>query len=228
MSFIRLYNEDCVTLFDRGGACISEDDIKRLVLVTDPPFNVGYKYNTYKDSMPEAEYLEWIKGIVTFYDVPFVLVHYPDMLHKISITTGIAPERVVSWVYNSNTAKQHRDIAYYKVIPDFKRVRQPYKNPNDKRIKQRIAEGKMGAKLYDWWEINQVKNVSKEKTAHPCQMPLEVMKRVIGILPDNVLVVDPFLGSGTTGLACKELGVDFIGCEIDRDYYEIAKKRLGV
>ena len=44
-----------------------------------------------------------------------------------------------------------------------------YKNLNDKRIKARIAAGKTGAKLYDWWEINQVKNVSKEKTEHPCQ-----------------------------------------------------------
>ena len=45
-------------------------------------------------------------------------------------------------------------------------------NPNDKRIQKRIAEGKTGAKLYDWWNVNQVKNNSKEKTAHPCQMPL--------------------------------------------------------
>ena len=35
---------------------------------------------------------------------------------------------------------------------------------------------------------------------------------------------DPFMGSGTTGVACKHLGRDFIGCEIDKEYYEIAKK----
>ena len=112
------------------------------------------------------------------------------------------------------------------------KVRQPYKNPNDKRIKERIAKGCKGAKLYDWWNINQVKNVSKEKTQHPCQMPLEVMKRIIGILPDNALIIDPFMGSGTTGVAVIEMNKEqnvnrsFIGIEIDKEYYRIASERI--
>lgn len=58
-------------------------------------------------------------------------------------------------------------------------------------------------------------------------MPLEVMKKIIGILPkDNLLVVDTFMGSGTTGIACKELEVDFVGIEIDKEYYNIAKNRI--
>ena len=83
-----------------------------------------------------------------------------------------------------------------------------------------------GAKLYDWWNINQVKNVSKEKTLHPCQMPLEVMENIIGILPKDAIIVDPFMGSGTTGVACKELGRDFIGIEIDKQYFDIANERI--
>ena len=105
-------------------------------------------------------------------------------------------------------------------------VKQPYKNQNDKRIKERIARGIKGGKLYDWWEINQVKNVSKKNINHPCVMPLEVMKRIIGILPKDILVYDAFCGVGTTGLACKELGIDFIGTEIDKKYCEIAEERL--
>lgn len=50
-----------------------------------------------------------------------------------------APERVVSWVYNSNTRKQHRDVAFYGVKPDFNKVKQPYKNQNDKRIRKLMA-----------------------------------------------------------------------------------------
>ena len=91
---------------------------------------------------------------------------------------------------------------------------------------ERIAQGKT-AKLYDWWEINQVKNVSKDKTAHPCQMPLEVMKRIIGILPEDYTIVDPFMGSGTTALAAKLLGRKFIGIEMDETYLDIAKERLA-
>lgn len=193
------------------------------VIVTDPPFNIGYHYDGYKDNMPEAEYYAWMAEITAL--ASSVVVLYPESLHKLSMAKGEAPERVVSWVYNSNTAKQHRDIAFYGIKPDFNRVKQPYKNPNDKRIKARIAQGK-GARLYDWWEINQVKNTSVEKTAHPCQMPVDVMKRAIGILPDGIGVIDPFCGSGTTGVACKQLGIPFEGYDINEDYCEIARSRI--
>ena len=138
----------------------------------------------------------------------------------------IYPQRVVSWVYNSNTGKQHRDIAFFKIKPNFNQVKQPYKNLNDKRIKERMSRGIVGGRLYDWWEINQVKNVSKKELNHPCVMPLEVMKRIIGILPKDILVYDPFCGVATTGLACKELGIDFVGTEIEKEYCDIANRRL--
>ena len=196
----------------------------KIIIVTDPPFNIKYKYNSYKDDLAEDEYYEMLGCILK--DFKSVVIHYPESLYKIAFQIGKFPEKVVSWVYNSNTARQHRDIAFFDVKPDFKKVRQPYKNLNDKRIKKRIAEGKTGAKLYDWWNINQVKNVSKEKTEHPCQMPLEVMKNIIGILPSDYIILDPFMGSGTTGVACKELNRNFIGIEIDEQYYNIAKERI--
>jgi DNA modification methylase len=175
--------------------------------------------------MKDDEYYNMLKNF--FKDLPSVVIHYPESLYKLAMVIQKTPIRVVSWVYHSNTAKQHRDIAFFDVKPDMGKVRQPYKNLNDKRIQERIARGCKGAKLYDWWEINQVKNISKEKTEHPCQMPLEVMKRIIGILPDDVIIVDPFMGSGTTGVACKMLNKDFIGIEIDKKYFDIASKRIN-
>lgn len=194
------------------------------VIVTDPPFNIGYHYEGFRDKKPSGQYFEELAAMVRA--CPTVLVHYPEALHQVSISTGMAPEKVVSWVYNSNTAKQHRDIAFYGIKPDFRRVTQPYKNPNDKRIQRLLAAGKTGARLYDWWDVNQVKNVNKDKTKHPCQMPLQVMENVVGILPDGVCVIDPFMGSGTTGVACKNKGVQFIGIELVREYYELAKERI--
>lgn len=196
-----------------------------VIVVSDPPFNVGYHYNKYSDKMKENEYYEMLGSL--FGQSPSVIIHYPEALHRLSCEMGKCPERVVSWVYNSNTLRQHRDIAFYDVKPDFNAVRQPYKNPADKRIQKRIAEGKTGAKLYDWWNVNQVKNISKEKTIHPCQMPLEVMKNIIGILPPDAIIVDPFMGSGTTGVACAELGRRFIGIEMDADYFHVAEQRIS-
>lgn len=220
---IEIYNCDCRDLLR------SQDIIdKKICIVTDPPFNVGYKYNTYKDNLPEKDYYEFLEHVLTSNGLPFVVIHYPEQLYKLSLRVKRFPEKIIAWVYNANTKKQHRDIGFFGVTPDLSKVKQPYKNPKDKRIQEQISKGKTGTDLYDWWFINQVKNVSKEKTAHPCQMPLEVMKNIIGILPDEYIILDPFMGSGTTGVACKELGRDFIGCEIDEDYFKIACKRLGV
>lgn len=197
---IQLYNGDSRELFDK---ILEGVDKSKVVVVSDPPFNIGYKYKSYKDNMGDEEYYDMLETFFSKY--PCAVVHYPEALYKLAFKIKKLPEKVISWVYNSNTAKQHRDIAYFGIKPDMSQVRQPYKNPNDKRIKERIARGETGAKLYDWWNINQVKNISKQKTGHPCQMPIEVMKRVIGILPKDAIIVDPFMGSGTTGVAVAEL-----------------------
>lgn len=224
---IKTYNEDCQQILPH---VLENLDRKKVIFVSDPPFNIGYHYNTYKDNMDEEEYFEALESV--FGEDKCVIIHYPEQLYKFSFQIGKFPEKVISWVYNSNTSKQHRDIAFFDIKPDMKKVRQPYKNPNDKRIKERIARGIGGGRLYDWWNINQVKNVSKEKTKHPCQMPLEVMKNIIGILPDDCIIIDPFMGSGTTGVAVIEMNKEqnvnrnFIGIEIDSEYYEIAKERL--
>lgn len=215
---IQIHNGDNLEVLSKLGL-----DLSRCIFVTDPPFNVGYHYNEYKDKMNEEEYYEWLVEI--FGTQKHVVIHYPESLYLYSHYAHQIPEKVVSWVYNSNTGKQHRDIAFFSVKPDFRKVSQPYKNPTDKRIAKRISEGK-SARLYDWWEVNQVKNVSSEKTEHPCQMPQKVMDNIIGILPEGYTIIDPFLGSGTTALSCIKYGRDFVGIEIDSKYFEIAKQRI--
>lgn len=222
-----IYNGDSLEYFK---PMIESLDKNRLVIVSDPPFNIGYKYSTYKDRMKEDKYYEMLKFF--FNDYPSVVIHYPENLYKLAVAINDTPTRVISWVYNSNTPRQHRDIAYFKITPDLTKVIQPYKNPNDKRIKKLIESGRMGGKMYDWINVNQVKNTSQEKTAHPCQMPVGVMKKVIGVLPDDAIIVDPFMGSGTTMVAVEEMNKEqnvnrqFIGIEIDYDYYMIAEKRM--
>jgi len=197
---------------------------KKFVIVTDPPFNIGYHYNNYKDNMEDEEYYEMLESIFQY--SPFVVIHYPEEIYKIAFQVGDFPEKVVSWVYNSNTAKQHRDVAFFGIKPNFKQYGQPYKNPTDKRIAQRIAEGK-SAPLYDWWEINQVKNISKEKTEHPCQIPEEVIRRIILTTAEpQTLIIDVFAGSGTTAKVAKELGYNNLNFEVDKSYCDIIKKRI--
>ena len=62
---------------------------------------------------------------------------------------------------------------------------------------------------------------------HPTQKPLELIKAlIIDFTESDDLVFDPFMGSGTTGVAALQMGRSFIGCEIDKDYFGIAEKRL--
>lgn len=196
---------------------------RKSVIVTDPPFNVGYHYDGYADNMDEGEYYEMLAKMFAL--SPFVVIHYPEAIYKIAFQTGLFPNRVVSWVYNSNTPRQHRDIAYFNIEPFFEGLGE-YKNPTDKRIAARIAEGKR-AKGYDWIYCDQIKNVSDEKTGHPCQMPLEVMMYILRTLPEDYVIVDPFMGSGTTILAAKILGRDAIGIELSKEYFNIAKQRIS-
>ena len=199
-------------------------EIPKGIVITAPPYNQGYKYNDYKDRLSEEEYIKLLSDIPT----PCVIIHYPEE------TINILPkaikdkcEQVVCWVYNSNTGKQSRLVSWWGCKPDFRKVRQPYKNLNDKRIQKRISEGKTGAKLYDWWEINQVKNVSKEKTEHPCQIPEELIEKIILTTVDkDELIIDVFAGSGTTLKVASRLGYKSIGYEIDTHYCEIIKNRM--
>lgn len=62
--------------------------------------------------------------------------------------------------------------------------------------------------------------------AHPCQKPIELMRWCIEFLPDAQTILDPFMGSGTTLVACAKMGRKGIGIELDPDYFDIACKRV--
>lgn len=199
--------------------------IPKGLVITDPPYNQGYAYNDYKDKLNESDYIKLLSKIPT----PCVLIHYPEeTINILPKAINAKCEQIVCWVYNSNTGKQSRLISWWGCKPDFKKVLQPYKNLNDKRIIKRISQGKTGAKLYDWWQINQVKNISKEKTIHPCQIPEEIIKKIILTTANNDdLIIDVFAGSGTTSKVAYDLGFNSISYEISNDYCNIIKNRLN-
>ena len=67
----------------------------------------------------------------------------------------------------------------------------------------------------------------KRKFKHPTIKPLDIVKNlIINSSNENDLILDPYMGSGTTGVACRELKRNFIGCEINEEYFTIAKKRM--
>ena len=76
------------------------------------------------------------------------------------------------------------------------------------------------------WRWNGMIRQGNEARYHPTQKPLEVMKWVIELCPKSETILDPFMGSGTTGLAAIQLGRKFIGIEREEKYFNIAVKRI--
>jgi DNA modification methylase len=191
------------------------------VVVTDPPYNIGYHYARGGDKRSDVEYDALLALTCR---APSVVVCYPEISFRIARVLGVDPSRSAAWVYPANTPRQFRLVSWFGIEGYPERVPQAYKNPEDKRIAARIADGKL-ARGYDWREIPQVKNVSADKTEHPCQNPVEVMSWMIQATDGDVLI-DPFCGSGTTLVAAKQLGRKAIGIELDERYCEITAERL--
>ena len=115
--------------------------------------------------------------------------------------------------------KQHRSIAFFNCKPDFSKVKQKPKNPEDVRVNKEVN-------IYDWWNINLVKNVSKEKENYSNQIPEEVIGNIIKTTTKDEVVFDPFMGSGTTLSVASKLGLQYIGTDISEKAYKITKNRL--
>lgn len=78
------------------------------------------------------------------------------------------------------------------------------------------------------WFVSPINKTDKDLYNHPTIKPLELVKRHLKHSIDkDMVVLDPFVGSGTTCVACKEIGCKYIGFEINEEYYKIAKDRLN-
>lgn len=81
----------------------------------------------------------------------------------------------------------------------------------------------MNMKIYRLKSMNINKGKAKH---HPTQKPLELMEWCLTHIPKAQTILDPFMGSGTTGVACVKMGRKFTGIELDPDYFDIACKRI--
>lgn len=199
------------------------------LVLTDPPYNIGFAaYDIHKDAMRAEEYIALLKTLQSFKRV--VIIQYPEETMRYVVPALGVPDHVGAWCYNSNIARRFRLISYYGLTPDYSRLKQPYKNPDDKRVRNLIQSGSEGTDLYEWWtDIQLVKNVSQEKGAHPCPVPVRLMERIILLTTEpGQAVLDPFVGEGTTAEAAFRNGRPYIGIELSPDYSKAARERLAL
>jgi len=196
------------------------------LIITDPPYNIGYKYNgEFKDRQTAEEYQSLFKPMK---GERVVLIHYAESIIQDIVPVLGNPKRCVSWTYPSNTgSRQWRMIAWWNCEPDWSKIRIPYKNPNDKRVKE-LMKRTEGRKCPDHWEVNLVKNVSREKVQeYTNQIPEEIVRRIIlTTAKEGDTIIDPFCGTGTTAAVAQRLGYKYEAYDVNPLAIELTLRRL--
>lgn len=225
------------------------------LIVTSPPYNVDlgnnkYKkdgYSAYDDNLPYDEYLSFIRNVFALcYNVLAkdgrMAINVGDGKNG-SITThsdfiqiakeiGFIPITTIIWNKN-NTSNRCAWGSYLSAkAPSFPRGFEYILIFG--KTKAREQSGISTITKEEWKEYtNGLWTFAPENKqrayGHPAMFPVELPKRLIKMLSyEGDLVLDPFMGIGTTGVACVELKRRFIGIELSEDYYNSAKERLNI
>jgi len=213
----------------------------------DPDYGVGINYSGKKYLTKWNEYVDWYIELtresmrVLKPTGNLFMMNYPKQnahLRVRYLDENAYDVQDYVWVYNTNVGHSkrrfttgHRSILHATKSKNnhfYKNnVAMPYQNPNDRRIKQRIADGHLGRMPYSWFYFDLVKNVSKDKTFHACQIPLDLVEMLIKSCTqpqDDCFIL--FGGSGSELALCKRLERNFISCEIHPDYYKMIVEHL--
>jgi site-specific DNA-methyltransferase (adenine-specific) len=219
-----LYLGDCLEILPTLGRVDA--------VFTSPPYNLGEQsgayanmrggYSTHNDALPEAEYADWQRAVVSacwdamsaegaiFYNHKPLIRGGEVLLPLRLIPAECALRQIIVWDRGGgmNWGDGHFCPNYEWVLLLAKA---------DFRLRSR-AESAFG----DVWRISHVGGSVK---GHPCAFPVALPRRAIEAT-NATTILDPFMGSGTTGVAALQLGRKFIGIEIDPGYFDIACKRI--
>jgi len=240
----QIYHSDCLTfLRSLPDNCVD-------VSFADPPFSLKKKYSTYKDNPKEADYLAWCKdwitemvrvtkptGSILLHNIPKWLTHYAgflntqaDFLHWIAWDAGSTPRGKKLFPTHYGILLYAKDKKQHK----FYEVRMPHKRCRKCLYLQKDYGGKkkglhpFGPLIGDvWTDLHRVKHAGK-RDKHPCQLPYPLLERIILMCSDEGnIILDPFMGTGTTAICAKKLGRVYLGSDLDLNYLKIANEKLS-
>jgi DNA modification methylase len=202
---ICLYHADCRKVM----AEIEPDSIE--LAWTDPPYNVGKDYGEYKDNLSPEWYQQWCYLWVNeLKTVAKSVAIYPPKIHLRWFWNLIPENHLVPLGWSPEGAIRNNYVHHYAPL---------------------LLPAKPLKRTKDLWYNLQVPGLGffyrEEKTGHPGQTSLDVTMRVITAFSnEGDTVIDPFMGSGTTGIACVRTGRKFIGIDIDSGSCDMARRRI--
>ena len=237
-----LYNDDCLNILPT----ISSNSID--CVLTSPPYNFDIKYNSYEDKLNNNNYFEFLTKV--FKECYRILKpdgrliinvqpNYKDYLPTHHILTnylfniGYRFKTEILWnkmnyncpvtcwgSYKSPSAPFIKST--FEFIEVF--VKDNYKH-SGKNENIDITDKEFQEWTNNYWCVP-AENRQKE-FGHPAMFPEKLVERLLKLFTfKQDLVLDPFMGSGTTGVVCKLFERNFIGIEIDEYYYNLAKERI--
>ena len=218
------------------------------LVLTDPPYFIGFDGGKGWDKQwkTDREYIQWCikwtKECIRVLKDERMLVVWGTLkteaflLYKIALNNieGIYPQNEIIWSYNwggrskDNFARKHEYAWCYSTGEKF------LFNGDDVRVDRKVTKNLRSGKNYTKgtiptcvWEKNN-HTTSKDYCGwHPTTKNLDILQRIIrAYTNENDVVLDCFMGSGSTAIACKQTNRDYIGCELDTDYITKARKRV--
>jgi len=225
------------------------------LVVTSPPYNIGKKYGKYSDNVTLEEWKKLISEITKeiirvltpngsfFLNISPVpekktkeIIPLDAIAYFIGKECGLHLRNSIVWSFNNMQNCTNRLSGRWESILWFVKdinnyifnlddIRVPYITKGDKRLN---PDG--GRNPTDVWYFDRVNNMTKKKlgiTEAPCVYPVPMIERILKMSTNKGdVVLDPFLGSGTTLVACARLNREGVGFELDKKYQSIIKKRL--
>ena len=238
----KIFNEDVLEVLEKL------PDASLDMVYGDPDYNVGINYAGKNYTTKWNDYIKWYVELtqecmrVLKPTGSLFMMNYPKQnayLRVNYLDEAAYDVQDYVWVYNTNVGHSprrfttaHRSILHATKCKDnnfYKNnVAVPYQNPTDKRIQGLISSGQIGRMPYSWFYYDLVKNVSKDKTFHSCQIPLRLVEMLIkSCTQENDDCFILFGGSGSELVLCKNLNRNFISCELHPEYYQMILDRFA-
>jgi site-specific DNA-methyltransferase (adenine-specific) len=222
------------------------------LILTDPPYNLGKDYGNGSDQQSVQAYLAWTEqwidralpklkangSLYIFLTWRFAPEIFVMLKQRMTMMNEIIWDRRVPSMGGSTRSfsSVHDTIGFFVNRKDYyfdlDAVRIPYDAETKKARSRSIFVGakwlEVGYNPKDLWSVSRLHREHPERADHPTQKPIEIIERMIkASCPPGGVVLDPFMGSGTTAVAARRLGRQFAGFELNAAYCEIIGKRLA-
>ena len=232
---VELYLGDCLEILP------TLDDSSVDLIFIDPPYNIGKDFGPMTNDS-RVDYSEWHSACLNAAwnklkqgGSLYTKNHWKNIAlidNQISLLRDSVIRNIIVWQKGAGLASKKCYSMRWEAIWFVTKGDEYIFNLDDIRIKPQTNDKRNnpnGKNPTDCWYIPRMAFGRKDRPDHPTPTPPELLVRIIKASSNKGdTILDPFFGSGTTGVACMQTERNFIGIEIAPDYYAIAEKRIKV